>query len=572
MDNVDLPFFVREQIRSCVLKRIEAFEKGYRQNVGLIGPKGRGKTSALRSIFLLLCAKPDVLPVYVDARTMDYDHFVERWIGSLLTGFFLTQSIKPPATFQSLLTTAEPLLPKTVEKIRQLKNAIRKGKIASSVRELFSLTGILSGETGKKIVLMIDEFDRMETLPVPDPFALFGKEIMVEKDTLFIVTSSSPMRVQEIFREKLSLLFGNFEVVDLKPLGFHETVEYLRQYFPKRAFTVAQKKFLIRMTDGNPVYLDLFMDRLQYCLNEDRDVHYLERAGEPAEIPAVKIIESFCEELCGGRARIDLLFKKRLNECKRFGKDHASYIKALLAVSCGRRKFLGISTFIGKKTRETKKILQRLVQEDMLIKKGSFYVLDDPLFRFWMREIFQRANQLYLPDDAWLREGVRSAIQKEYERMLEEDAMDITSRVQALFKEFRNDIVELEAKKFCLPQFSEIAFRPTNGRVFPLLAKNHKVRWLCQIAERPVCEEDVLVFIDELKHFRKNLQRRIMVTLDGIDQNAKLIAQQAQIQLWDLRSFNGLLDLYDLPKMILLDEEEKHESNMGAVAESVHST
>lgn len=567
-----MPFFVREQIRSCVLKRIEAFEKGYRQNVGLIGPKGRGKTSALRSIFLLLCAKPSLLPVYVDASVMDYDHFVERWIGALLTGFFLTQSVKPPSTFQSLVANAEPLLPKTIERVRSLKAAMRKGRIAASARDLFSLPALVSEETGKKIVLMIDEFDHMETLPVPDPFALLGKEIMVEKDTLFLVTSSAPVRAQEIFREKLSLLFSNFEVVDLKPLGFSETVEYLQRCFPRRSFDAVQKKFLIRMTDGNPVYLDLFMDRLQVCLNEDRRGLGSDGAPETCAVDHVKIVEAFCEELSGGRARIDLLFRKKLQRCRGLAKDGSSHLKALLAVSCGRRKCLAIATFIGKKTRETKKILQRLVQEDMLVRKGAFYVLDDPLFRFWMREVFQRANQMYLPDDAWLREGILAALQKEYDRLVEEESMDLTGRVQALFKEFRNDRVEMDSRKFCLPQFSEVVFRPTNGRVFPLLARNQKVRWLCQIAERAVREEDVLLFAEELKHFRKNLQRKILVTLGGIDQNAKLMAQQAGIQLWDLRGFNSLLELYDLPKMILLDEGEKNESPLGAVAESLHST
>jgi hypothetical protein len=569
METVELPFFVREQIRSSVIKRIEAFEKGYRQNVGLIGPKGRGKTSALKSIFLLLCARPGLLPIYMDAQAVDFEHFVERWIGCALSGYFLTQSSKPPATFQALLAAAEPLLPKTAESVRHIKTALRKGRMASCVRDLFALTGVLSQETGKKVVLMIDEFDALDHLPVPDPFLMLGKEIMVEKDTLFLVTSSSPAKAQDIFREKLSLLFGNFEVVDLNPLGFNETAEYLGRCFPRRLFTRAQKKFLIRMTDGNPVYLELFMDRLQYCLGEAPRVRSEE---DGTEISAEKITEAFCEELYGSRARIDLLFQKRLDDCRRISKDASSYMKALLAVCCGRRKMLPIATFIGKKTRETKKILQRLVQEDMLAKKGSFYVLEDPLFRFWMREVFQRKNQLYVPDDAWLREGIRGAVAREFNRMIEEDGADITSRVQALFKEFRNDVIEMDQKRFCLPQFTEIAFRPTNGRVFPLLARSPKVRWLCQIAERTVREDDVLLFMDEMKHYRKNLQRKILVTLGGIDQNAKLMAQSAQIQLLDLRSFNALLDLYDLPKMIFLEEGEHDGSTMGAMAESVHSS
>ena len=298
---------------------------------------------------------------------------------------------------------------------------------------------------------------------------------------------------------------------------------------------------------------------------EETDIH-----PSSGEIPDAKIVRAFADELSSGYARIARIFKEKMTACEQLGKDSSAYLKALHAVSCGRRKILGVAAFIGKKTKDAKKILQRLVQVDMLCKRGSFYVLEDPLFSFWLREVFHRQQQLYVPDDAVVRDHVKTALQKEFDRLYQEETADITGRIQALFKEFRNDVVEIERKKFCLPHFSEIAFRPTNGRVFPLLARSPKVRWLCQIAQQLITEEDVHYFLDELKHFRKNIQRKIMISVAGIDQNAKLMAQQANIHLWDLRCFNSLLDLYDLPKMIFVDEEE-HEPNMGAVAQSVHT-
>ena len=141
----------------------------------------------------------------------------------------------------------------------------------------------------------------------------------------------------------------------------------------------------------------------------------------------------------------------------------------------------------------------------------------------------------------------------------------------SLFKEFRNDVLELGEKKIKCPQFSEIAFRPTNGRVFPLYAKSPKAKWLCQIAKQTVREEDITAFLEELKRTRKNIQRKVMITLGGIDQNAKLMAQQANIQLWGLRSFNTLLELYNLPKMILFPQREDDGSALGTVAQSLHS-
>ena len=71
------------------------------------------------------------------------------------------------------------------------------------------------------------------------------------------------------------------------------------------------------------------------------------------------------------------------------------------------------------------------------------------------------------------------------------------------------------------------------------------------------------------------IQRKVLIVLGGIDQNAKLIAQEAKMQLWDLRILNGLLDLYDLPRIILPshqgihEPQEIHESHVGAVAQDL---
>lgn len=305
---------------------------------------------------------------------------------------------------------------------------------------------------------------------------------------------------------------------------------------------------MIRMTDGHPFYLSLMADRLQST--ED-------------------LLESFSCELLDEKGRIALVFQKKIDFCLSLARDGSPYVRALLAVSEGRRKALTISTAIDKRVLEAKKILQRLVREDLLVKRGSFYGLEDPLFRFWLNHVYRKTSQIYIPDPASIQKELMHSLEKEFAAVESEGQIDITSRVEALLKEFRNDVVEVEQKKLQCPHFSEIAFRPTNGRVFPLIAKNPKVRWLCQISRQMIREEDILLFLDETKRYRKKLQRKIIIALDGIEQNARLLAQEAKIQLWNLRSFNQLLDLYGLPKMIVLTEREQDEASLGTVAQSL---
>ncbi len=561
-----MPFFVRDPIRTCIQKRIEALQKGYRQNVGLIGPAGLGKTFVLSSIFHSLTAQAGFIPIYISAQAIDIDQLIDRWLGAMLTGMFLSQNVKPLSTFQSLLAAADPIIPNTVEKIRHLKKMMRHQKPPALLKELFALTSVLSAETGKKIVLILDEFQALENLPVPDPFLILGKEIMVEKNTLYLVASSTPAKASEIFRDKLSLLFGNFEVIHLRPLNFSETIVFLQGRLPGKKFSDDQVRLLMRMTDGSPVYLELLSDQLVSRVQR----HAGGESSDSVTIQDADLIEVFCQELICENGRIAQIFEKRLEICHRLAKDTAPYLKALLAVSHGRKKVLGIATFIEKKILETKKILQRLVQEDLIAKRGAFYTLEDPLFRIWLTQIYQRKNHLYTPDDSKVRQDFEEMLRRQLEKIGDEDSIDITARVEALFKEFRNDVLEVDQKKILCPQFSELAFKPTNGRVFPLFARNAKTRWLCQIARQTVMEEDVSSFLEELKRIRKNVQKKIMITLGGIEQNAKLMAQEAEIQLWDLQSFNALLDLYDQPKMILLSEKEKDGSALGSMAQDLH--
>ncbi|HLD49966.1 MAG TPA: hypothetical protein VJC08_02075, partial [bacterium] len=268
MQNLSMPLCGRALIRARIEKWIEAFAKGYRQNMGLLGHAGLGKTRILSEIYQELAAPySSLIPVYVDARALDFDHFIDRWLGALLSGAFWSQKQIPPSDFQSLMAAAACFIPKTVEKIRRFKKVARREKTGAILKELFSFPERLYEETGRKVIMMIDEFDALSALPVSDAFAAMGREIMIDKNVLYLVASSNPLKAREIFREKLTLLFGNFEIMEFGHLDFEEAISFFEGRLPNKKLTVSQKRFLIRMTDGHPFYLELLADRLESFLN-----------------------------------------------------------------------------------------------------------------------------------------------------------------------------------------------------------------------------------------------------------------------------------------------------------------
>ena len=548
-----LPF--RDGISILVRKRIGAFEKGYRQNMVFLGQSGVGKSRLLAGLYQDLGGCPGLIPMYVPADTADLEQFAERWMGALLTGLFFSQEVKCPVTLSSLMSAADPIIPRSTARMRHLKRSIRRGKVSLLLKDLFSLPSMVACEVNKQVVLMIDDFEALSRLPHPDPYQLLGKQIMTDKHTMYLMTSSYSEQAKMILHEKLSLLFGNFEIVNLKPFTFDALIRFMSAHLMRFTFSKQQIRFLIRMTNGILWYLERIVDQLKSLLGE-----YESTAGDTRTkmIPTDIFFTAFQRELTPGDGRTSAAFQHRLDSCGRMGKNDAAFAKALMAVASGHRKQINIAAYIAKRGSETKGILQKLAAEGMVNKCGSLYMLADPMFRFWLKEVYQRSMTIYSPDQSVLKKGLHQALMAESQDLQEEDEREIVFRVETLFKTFRGDKVNLNNKRWVMPQFSEITSLPGNGRVYPLFAKTHNQRWLCHVIPSPVIEEDVACFTEDVRKYRKNLQQKLIVALSGIDQNAKLSAQEARIQVWDLRDLNMLLDLYDLPKLILVSDDEIH--------------
>jgi hypothetical protein len=354
-------------------------------------------------------------------------------------------------------------------------------------------------------------------------------------------------------------------VLELAPLGFMEVDQYLAARMPAHRWSFELKKFLFHMTDGEPLYLDLLLHRLEQV--EIREF--------PQDVNSAVLLDAFCQELFDRRGRIALLFEKRLEQCAHLTKYRGPYVRAMLALSHGRHKLIPIAAFIEEAVTETQKVLKRLVEDGLAVKSGSLYHIPDFLFRFWLREVFQKRQSAFLPEERILRKHLFDELNRVLDlcsRMTDED---LGLRIEALLKEFRNDGVEADQKKIQCPQFSDVLLlKHFPHSICSLMGRGAKGRWIFYLSSDWIGESEIEKVVLDAKHLRK-VQRKVLIALGGIDQNAKLIAQEAKMQLWDLRMLNGLLDLYDLPKIVLpsckgTHEPQKiHEPHVGSLAQEL---
>lgn len=534
----DSVFFGRGEILALFEKRLEAFLNGYRQNIGLLGVPLVGKSFLLRT-FLSKINSDQILPIFFSCRPFEsFEWFAERWLGELLLSVHRALGAAPPGHLQELIRSLRKAAPKTLKHVKLVKKMLMSHRYDQAYRELLGLTGTLQQETGKKIILILDDFDRLEDLELADPFADLGREIMIQKETMYLVSTSRLKQGRFIFREKLSLLFGNFEAIELNPFDFGEAHEWIEQKTADSNLDDGLKRFLIRLTNGHPYYLNRLLARIRFTM-----------AGGSGDGRAL-LVQALAGELYERSGILNQCFERKIHSLSDRG-YFWRYGDILLGIAKGHKKLSQMMRFLRLKGPEIKKVLEELLRLEVVQKHGSLFIIPDPLFRFWLVSVYylRRTSFSALPlaSPKHFQDQAGAAV----EESVRADASELPKRIEELFRKFRGDVVELNQKRFHCPHFTEILSRPNNGRVFPVTAKNGKSRWLCQVLAGKVTEDDIRVFLEDVKRLRAPLEKKLMMGLCGIDINAKLLAQEAKIQYLDLKNLNFLLDVHDKPKVVV---------------------
>ncbi len=534
----DSVFFGRGEIFALFEKRLEAFLNGYRQNIGLLGVGLVGKSFLLRT-FLSKINSDQILSIFFSCRSFEsFEWFAERWMGELLLSVHRALGGTPPSHLQELIRSLKKTAPKTLRHVKWVKKMLMAHRYDQAYRELLGLTGTLQQETGKKIILVLDDFDCLEDLELADPFADLGREIMMQKETMYLVSTSRFARGRFIFHEKLSLLFGNFEAIELNPFDFDEAREWIEQKTADSNLDEGLKRFLIRLTNGHPYYLNRLLARIRFTMTS--------RSGDGRAL----MVTALADELYERSGILNQCFERKIHSFS--GRGYFwRYGDILLGIAKGHKKLSQMMRFLRLKGTEIKKVLEELLRLEVIQKHGSLFIIPDPLFRFWLVSVYylRRTSFSALPlaSPRHFQDQAEWAV----EESLRADSSELPKRIEDLFRKFRGDMVELNQKRFYCPHFTEILSRPNNGRAFPIAAKNGKSRWLCQVLSGKVMEDDIRVFLEDIKRLRAPLEKKLIMGLRGIDLNAKLLAQEAKIQYLDLKNLNFLLDVHDKPKVVV---------------------
>lgn len=532
-------FFGRAEVLEHLTRRASALKEGYRQNIAITGSSLSGKTSLIQH-FLQSVRDEGFVPIYVEVRREPFRIFANKFIATMLYNILSRTTEQPPLELDRLLEAASRHLPKTSAAIRQINSLIEKGDTEEAYSNLLVLTSVLKEESRSPCIVIFDEFDNLELLGIRNPFVSFGKVIMVQKDTMYIVSSSRSSAINKILSEKLTLLFGNFEIIKVAGFDNGDSAHFIDSKLAGFDIDQSLKKVIIAITDSNPFYMDKLLTEIKNRAIEKMSSH----------IDADVICDAIYETIYNSTGIIhQYLMNYLLDLIDTRSKD--ALISGLIAIARGKNRQADISRALKLKSTEATKAIAGLVDAGLIAKSGSRFLLEDAMLEFWLARVYSRRAELLVDgviDKVSIFKSEISAYIASYAHELDREPV---ARCAELFDLFSGDLHRIGSKQIRLPHFTKIEIGQFSGGDKYIFATLRGKAWITKVCNKPATENDIISFIKGIKDRDLSVAHKIIVPLAGMDENAKLLAKELKFMIWDIEIVNSLMRIYGKKKIVI---------------------
>ncbi|MDP2905262.1 MAG: ATP-binding protein [Candidatus Omnitrophota bacterium] len=524
-------FFGRAICLDLLSKRITSFLEGYRQNIAVIGDELIGKTSLLFK-FLSRFSDNRVVVVYLEVRPDSTEAFVKKFIGVMLYNFMINSGEPLKEDIDYLIGKSARYIPRTVEKI-DLVLAAAIHKKSNVFTELLSLCDIFYRETGKHCLVIFDEFQNLEYLGIKNLFREWSKLLILQKDTMYIITSSQKFKARNILSKNLSLLFGNFEIMDVEPFDTKTSMQYVEERLAGTRINPGLMEFIVDFSGGYPLYLDIITSALL----------------KSPDASLSEILESLLFDTSG-------ILHQRFSGYIRHltGANYSfDYLSILYLISCGRNKIKDIIHIMRKQKTELTLRINHLLEFDAITRSGDFLRLNDSVFGFWMRFVYQEKLSSLTHDAKNQLIKFRDNIEELIKDFIAASSKPVMERMVEVLRMFEDEIMQFEKKRIKLNHFREIKPLELRCRALKdgLLGRGQEGVWIMALKNDHLNEEDITEFARECKKYRHKTQRKIIITLQAIDDNTRLKAMEEKIWAWDVDNLNEVLRLFSKPGVVV---------------------
>ena len=543
---------LRPELAHYLRQRLDAFGEGFRHNLAMIGPPGSGKTFQLQQ---LLAQQPATrMLIYCPLYRESCRSFLHRLLCAILqaglpsapaaeanpepalAGFHAPGSSPGHDPLEVLLQRAESVLPNTAAAVRPIEALLTRRLYGDAFNRTLDAIPILMEERRLPSVLILDEFLFLEELGLGHAFHELGKRVMTWHSTLFILSSSSSYRARTILRERLHLLFGQFELLTLDAVDHPSAASWVQQMLKGTRGAKAMSPFLVQWLEAYPWYLAVFLKRLRELAMLAKNPDLTESLFLQTAWDVLGNAEGSLHHWCVSRT--EALARGRLG---------ARALEALIQIAEGARTTTDIGKRIGRAG--LSEALQLLVEHDLAQRNGMCWIVTDPVLRCWLSTVLLAQRQEARPDSAQLRERFERHLRSLWTHWIEAHHLSLPERVVELFGKFRDDTVSLDAKTGRLPKFDTIrTHRPeaTGAEVY-VIADGQGKRWCATVQAGPADEHAIASFDTFCRTQTPRPSRKVVIMKSAMDQNARLVAKAANMWVWSAADLNLLMELYGPP-------------------------
>ena len=505
------PMNLRPHLAAHLHQRLQAFGDGFRHNLALIGAPGSGKTFQLQQ--LLATPPPNLFVLYCPLYRESLRSFLQRFLATLLQ--------------------FETHCPNTAAAVRPLEGLVTRHLYGEAFTRALDAIPILIGERRQSCVLILDEFLYLEELGLGHAFHELGKRVMTWPSTLFILSSSSPYRARVILRERLQLLFGQFELLTLDALDVEVAAAWTRQELRGIRGAKAMVPFLIRWLGASPWYLAVFLRRLNELSAlskraDEADTLFLRTAWDVLGSPEGSL-HQWCASRTEGLAR---------------GRLGMQAIEALIQIAHGARTATEIGRRIGRAG--LSEALQLLVEHDLAARSGTCWMVPDPVLRCWLSTILLAQRSEGRVDHRDVRRRFEDSLRSLWAGWFQAHQLSFPEQVAGLFAKFGEETVSLDSKTGRLPRFETFRQQPaqTPGGGTYLVADAQGKRWCATVQEEPIDENAVAQFDAFCRQQTPKPSRKVVITRTQLDQHARVLAKTANMWVWESEALSRLMELY----------------------------
>ncbi len=538
---------LRPELAQHLAQRFQAFADGFRHNLAILGPPGSGKTFQLQQVALRHPQR--LLTIYCPLYQESCRSFLQRLLYAILqaglpagrmqaglpaaarAGERTDQQFQPP--LDQLLQRAEAALPKTVAAIRLSEGVLARRQYGEAFTRALDAIPVLVQEREQPCALMLDEFLYLEDLGLGQAFHELGKRVMTWPSVLFVLSSSSTYRARVILRERLQLLFGQFELLALSGLDQGTAGAWVQQELRgiRRAKHVSP--FLLHWIGHYPWYLTVILRRMKE----------LATLGNSPELTEGLFLQTVWDVLGRAEGPLHQWCASRMTSLSH-GRAGARALETLLHIAEGARTATELGRRIGRGGLTD--ALQLLVSRDLAERSGMCWKVTDPILRCWLSTILLAQRSDAPPGGEEVRQRFDRHLRQLWSGWMHAHELTLPEQVVSLFGKFCDDTIALDLKTGRLPRFETIrtAQPELAGADAYVVADGEGKRWCAAVRDQALGESDIAHFDAFCRTQAPRPTRKVLITRGRLDQNARLLAKTSNMWVWEVAELNTLLELY----------------------------